>query len=209
MIFKNLENPIFRAMAHIYDLIVLNVLWIICSIPIITIGAATSALYYSLLKISRGMESSTAGMFFWSFKENLRQGSVLTIIFLVSGLILFVDIRTCAKMEGVFGHMAVVVLLSLVILWIMVLSYAFPILAQFENTICGTLKNAFLMSLKYWNKTVLIVLLNMVLPAVVLFFTRFFIIGIPIWIAVGISGITNLNTLMFVKIFDCYISSTE
>ena len=74
----NPDNPIFHFLSRIADIIFLNLLFLLCCIPIITVGPSISALYYCMLKIIRNRDSSITGMFFHSFRENLKQGSLLT-----------------------------------------------------------------------------------------------------------------------------------
>ena len=69
----------------------LNLLWAICSIPIVTIGAATTGLYYVMLKLARGEEGNVTKMFFRSFRENFKQATVLWLILLAVGLFLGAD----------------------------------------------------------------------------------------------------------------------
>lgn len=81
--FFNADNPLFRTCGTIMDVIVLSLMWVLCSIPIITIGPATAALYYSAVKCIRFKESGPYKGFLTSFKENLRTGCSFTAVFLV------------------------------------------------------------------------------------------------------------------------------
>ena len=72
----NLDNPIWRFMGKLVDVFILTLLWAVCCIPIITIGPASTAVYYVTLKLVRDEESYTVRSFFKSFKENFKQGSV-------------------------------------------------------------------------------------------------------------------------------------
>ena len=76
----NLDNPIWRFMGKLVDVFILTLLWAVCCIPIITIGPASTAVYYVTLKLVRDEESYTVRSFFKSFKENFKQGSVIGII---------------------------------------------------------------------------------------------------------------------------------
>ena len=101
----------------------LNLLWLVCSLPLFTVGASTTALYYVTLKIARGgEETSVTRMFFRSFRENFRQSTVLWLILLVVGLLLagdgFVLFRLRAASAGavaVFWTLLLAVLIVLLI----------------------------------------------------------------------------------------------
>lgn len=205
MNFFRYDNPVFNVLTRICDIFVLNILWLICSIPIITMGAATSALYYSMLKINRETDSSIVGMFFHSFRQNLKQGCGLTILFILSGLFLYIDFQVYKTIEGTISSVALVTLIVLIILWGMTFSYAFPVLAQFENTMIGTLKNAFLMSVLNLGKTIIILFLS-ALPFILLIgLPNVFVACFPIMLIFGIGAIAFINAKFFVHIFDKYI----
>ena len=68
------DSALSNGLARVIDLLILNILWIICSLPVITLGAATTVLYYSMLKIAREKDCGITKMFFHSFFQNLKQG---------------------------------------------------------------------------------------------------------------------------------------
>ena len=70
----------------------LNLLWFICSIPIVTIGASTAALYYTSFKIIREEDNHAGAMFFRAFRDNFKQATVLWLIMLAFGIFLSGDI---------------------------------------------------------------------------------------------------------------------
>ena len=117
------DSALSNGLARVIDLLILNILWIICSLPVITLGVATTALYYSMLKIAREKDCGITKMFFHSFFQNLKQGCGLTILFLVSGIILCSGIQTYNIIGGLFGRIAIVVLFVLLFMWGVLFSY--------------------------------------------------------------------------------------
>ena len=87
----NLDGPVMRLINKIVYSVYLNILWFICCIPIVTIGASTTALFYVTLKIAKNEEGNLTKAFFHSFKENLKQGTVIWLILLCLGIILGID----------------------------------------------------------------------------------------------------------------------
>ena len=81
--FFNADNFIFRWSTRIFDVIVLSLLWVVCSLPLVTVGASTAALYYSGVKCIRFKQEGTYKNFFASFRENLRTGVGFSLVFLV------------------------------------------------------------------------------------------------------------------------------
>ena len=200
----NLDNKFFRFLGKVADLVILNVLWLICCLPILTIGASTTALYYSVFKIQKNEESYIWRLFFQSFRLNLRQGTLFTIIFLLLGVFLTIDIYAYSN-SGAIENVILVLIVILIMIWLMTLSYVFPFLSWFQNSAKETLKNAFYMSIGNLPYTVLIVILNMIPGVVMIFFTDFFIMSAPLWFFIGESAIAYFNAKLFIKIFDKYL----
>ena len=140
----------------------LNVLWFICSIPIVTIGASTTALYYVCLKIVRGEEQYVIPMFFRSFKENFRQATQLWLIMLGVGILLGTDgyilshLRTHSTgPAAVLWTLLFALLIAASIVYTIILLYVFPLTASVVNTNKEMLKNSFLIGTHYLFATIL------------------------------------------------------
>ena len=204
----NLENRFWVFMGHVADLIILNILFLICCIPIVTIGPSLTALYYMTLKIVRGEETYIVRGFFKSFRENFRQGILIWLILLALILLLILDYLIMQNLpEGinlpsVFGY--VLGFAGLVLS--MELLYVFPTLAKFENTIKCTMKNALLFSVLHLPKT-LIMLAISVLPLILMAYgpEEFFSYGILAFILLGFAVVALAHAFFLVKIFDKYI----
>ena len=199
------DSAFSNGLARVIDLLVLNVLWIICSLPVITLGAATTAMYYSMIKIVREKDSGIVKMFFHSFFQNLKQGCCLTIIFLIGEIVLCSGIQTYSTMGGFFSRIAMIILIILLIIWGILFSYVFPLLAQFDNTIKNTIKNALIICISNFGQTLIVTALSSVPFILCLGFPYIFVASIPIWLFWGIAIIAFFNTKIFVKIFDKHI----
>ena len=141
----------------------LNLLWIVCSLPILTIGASTTALYYASLKLVRDEESHIGAQFFRSFKENFKQATVLWLILLGVGLFLGADVylvwhlrANSAGATAVLWTLCLALLIGACVVYVIVLEYVFPLLASVSNTNLAMLKNSFLIGTHYLFATVLI-----------------------------------------------------
>ena len=203
------DNKVLQALAAVGDLMALNLMWILCCLPVVTAGASTTALYYSLLKMVRKEETYPAKMFFRAFRQNLKQSIPLTMLLLVVCAVLYVDLNVVRNTAIHFGALLSILVAALLLVFVMVASYVFPLLAQFENTIKGTLKNALFMSLWHLPYSVVIMLLNLV--PVLLFFLvpNLFLKSFALWLLVGGAGVAYLNSRLFVKIFDRYIEKQD
>ena len=163
----------------------LNLLWFVCSIPIVTIGASTTALYSASLKIVRGEESYAGRMFFRSFKENFRQATQLWLILLGVGLFLGADGYILYHLrQSSTGTLAVIwtvilaVVIAAAVLYVIVLEYVFPLLASVSNTNRAMLKNSFLIGTHYLFATILVFAVHFAMFFVVVaWFTPLIVFG--------------------------------
>lgn len=204
-----LDNPVSRFLERVFDLIYLNILCLVCCIPIITIGSSVTALYYCMIKIKRERDSYITKMFFQSFKTNLKQGILMTILFIGLAVFLLFDIHICNSFNLAYKEYIKVALYILLEIFAIVISYAFPILAQFDSTIRQNLKISLIMAIGNLGCTIFILVLNALPFVLYLFFTEIFWTTFPIWITLGFSFIAMVNTQMFVKIFAKYIPENE
>ena len=91
MKFFSYESKFSQILLKISGSCLLNLLWFVCSLPIVTIGASTTALYYASLKLVRDEDHHIVSQFFRSFRENFKQATVLWLILLGAGLFLAAD----------------------------------------------------------------------------------------------------------------------
>lgn len=201
------ENPAVELVARMVDIFLLNVLWVLTSIPVITIGTSTTALYYCMLKILRKRDSGVLKMYFDAFFRNLRQGCMLTLLLFACSAFLCVDIAGCMMMDSALGNGMKLVLIFLLAVLGMVFSYVFPLLAQFDNSIKSLLKSAFFMSLTNLTRTIPIFLLNVIPFVLLLGYPYGFVVSVPVWLMFGVAVIALLNSKMLIGIFDGYIEA--
>lgn len=199
-----IDSLIFNVLSRVCDIMILNILWILCSIPVITVGTSTTALYYCMLKINRKEDYGIIKMFFHSLCQNLKQGCILTLFFIVSGLLLFIDFRICKHMDGSIGSPLMIALALLSIVWGLMVSYAFPILAQFDNSVINILKNSVLMSISN-IRSIPIVVFNAVPIILFVGLPQIFVMSIPVVLCVGVAFIAFINSKMLINVFDKYI----
>ena len=163
----------------------LNLLWFVCSLPIVTIGASTTALYYASLKLVREEDSSLTRQFFRSFRENFKQATVLWLILLGVGLFLGADgyilyhLRlSAAGPLAVMWTLILAVVIAASVVYVIVLLYVFPLLASVCNTNRAMLKNAFLIGTHYVFATILIFAVHFAMFFVVVaWFTPLIVFG--------------------------------
>lgn len=138
------------------DLMVLNVLWLICCIPVITVGPATSALCCVSLKLARGEPTTTIRTFFEAMKQNFVQALLLGLIGLAGLAVAVVDWLFALSQQGSLRtlYYVVGVIVSAVVLayW----AWVFALNAGFENSLRGTIKSGLSLAFVEPGKTLLI-----------------------------------------------------
>ncbi len=203
----NYEGPLFTSLSRLADLIWLNLLFILCCIPVVTIGAAATALYYVTLKMAKDEEGYITRSYFRSFKDNLFQASVIWVLFLVIVVVMFLDLRianggdiTKALNIGAMDDVVIVAVGVMVIILSMTMTYVFPVLARFDNTVLNTIKNSFLISVRHLPYTVVMILITIAPVALIWFFPPLLIL-----ILVMFSAVAYINSKFFVRIFAHYM----
>lgn len=196
----NINSPFFQFMNTLAEYILLNFLWLICCIPIVTIGASTTALYYVTMQTAREEHGYIARSFFRSFKENFKQSTIIWLIMFFLGAVLTFNVSFWFTMKSTIGNVLGTLVSVALLLYLFTLFYVFPLLSRFDNTVKQTLKNAFFISLQNLKQTliitatnILIVLVAYLLPISAIFFVLF-----------GFAFFAYLNSFQFVKVFKCY-----
>lgn len=143
----NYENPVWQFMGRIADLMILNAMALIFSVPIITIGASWTALYYCTVKIVRKEDTYVWKEFWNSFKSNFKQATIIWLILIPFLAILFIDVLMWYNDPTLLPKVLKVTTVIVICIVLAITIYVFPILSHFENTTRNTLKNAFLVSM--------------------------------------------------------------
>ena len=145
----------------------LNTLWFICCLPIVTIGASTTALYYTSFKIAKDEGSFITTMFFRSFKQNFKQATIIWMIMLVTGLIIGADAillyrlhLTTTGTAAVVWTLLLAVIFACMVLFVIVLFNIFPLLSIASNTTANMFKNAFMIGTHYLFVTILVIFIH-------------------------------------------------
>lgn len=197
----DLDSPVMRALNRITDLLWLNILVLICSLPIITVGAAFTAAHYVSLKMCRDEENYIAREFFKSFKLNFKQSTVIWLLILLVSFILGADYYIIKHVDLNIPQILQWVMVAAGVLFLFMALWAFPVQSRFENKVFRTLKNALSLSIAQLPKTFLMIILYL-LPVICLLIYRimplFFLFGfsVPIFFS------AKLYNKMFKKLED-------
>lgn len=142
------EGILYKLMTLIYQLIILNLMWCLASIPVITVGASTTALFYVVGKIIRKEEVHEFKDFIKSFKDNFRQATCIWLILCAAYLIIFTNLSFLENYRTIGGLMLLVqlpVLLQVVIITV----FVFPLLSRYESNTMALLKASWILGIKH------------------------------------------------------------
>ena len=207
--FFSSEGPLMTYLIKIRDWMFLSVLWLICSIPVITFGVSTTAMYYVTLKMAKNEEVPVMKSFFKSFKENFKQGVLLTLIVLIVGALLALDCLYFSRVSGTKGAISTGVFCAVSVCFLVLVFYSFPFMAQFSNSISGILKSAVVLAIRNLKRTGIILLLHA--APVVLRFVAYevYMSMFPLWLFLAPGLIAYLCSLCHVKSFAPLIEAIQ
>lgn len=175
----SLDTPIFNKTNQIADILGAGFLWLLCSVPVITIGPATAALYYTIVKVVRRNRETVIKSFFHSFKSNLKQGILFTIFYLLYGAA--IGFYILAALEGriqmnPYGICTLGIILTCPFLF--TLMYIFPVLSRFQAGVLRQFQYALHMSVRHFPSTVLLMLL-LAVTGLLIYFVPFLMAILP------------------------------
>lgn len=144
----------------IFDVMALGFLWILCSLPIVTIGASTSALYYAMVKCVKKGDGYIAREFFRSFRLNLMSGCFIWILVVAATFAMHLNIGILMKETDGYVGLFFICVYALTSVFILAVScYVFPALARFDMSSGWLIKLAMYMTVRYFGTTLALLLM--------------------------------------------------
>lgn len=202
----NPESGIFQAFGKMFDLIVLNIVFIISCIPVFTIGAGVTAMYYVTLKMVKNEESYIVKSYLKSFRQNLKQATAIWLLLLAFLLLNIGGIYQTWNMSGM-GQYVRCIFVAMLIFEAFVFCYVFPVLSRFDNSVKNIIKYSMMMVARHFPWSVLLLVIN--LCPVILFLL---LSGRIQWFLVGVILVLGFSTVAFAcswcfveKIFPFYM----
>lgn len=203
------DSPVMQALARVADLMLLNVLFLIFCLPVVTIGTSSTALYRVLLNMEKGDDAYLLRQFWQAFRSNFRQTLLLLLILLIPLVLVFYYFTII--LSGIFADYPsrslpfLVPVLLVCFIW----TFVWPLQAQFENTPGRTLRNAFVLVIANLPIAVLCTAINLVFPALFLFFPKLFMRSVILWVLIGFSFFAFINMKLILRIFRKFFPPEE
>lgn len=154
------ESPVLSFLNKLADLLLLNALWLICCIPVVTIGAATTAMYYVCIVSIRSGDGYVVRRFFKSFRENFKTATILWMLMLLLGTILGADLFFWYVQGSLFAKIMFVLSAVLAVLIGIVALWSLPVLAKLDGSLKQTVVNAAKFAIAYLPYTAMVLLIT-------------------------------------------------
>lgn len=132
----SLDAPIFDKTNQGADVLIAGFLWLVCSVPVVTMGPASAALYYTVVKVVRRKRDTVGSAFFHSFKSNLGQGTAAFLVYLAYGAVIGAYVYAAySGWKNGFGVSPYVLVAAGIVLaapWFLTVVYIFPVISRFQ-----------------------------------------------------------------------------
>ena len=205
----NPDSRIMIFLSRVADLVILNILWLVCCVPVVTIGASTTAMYHVIRHWQKDSVSSIMRDFFQSFKEDFKQATPVYLILLIPTVAVVMNAMLIFNPENsaaVPSYLLVIWFISALIL-LFISSFVYPVMAFFADSIFKTLRNARVLALANLPRTILISILNL-LPVILLFVNlSFFLQSSIFWLLIGGALVAYLNMSILKPVFKKLVPS--
>ncbi|WP_159096411.1 MULTISPECIES: YesL family protein [Miniimonas] len=200
------DSALLRFLSKVADVMVLNLVFVLTSLPIVTIGASLTALNYTALRIVDGECESVLDCYRRSFRQNLRQATVLfgIVVGLAVVLVAWFLIADGLAIASIVRFALYIVLFLVTFQAVIGALFVFPYLAKFEGSTREVLGNARKMSLRHLFAS-LAFLLTTGLPVVITIFYPHLVGYGLLWLAFGFAAIAVVNAFLFSAIFAKYV----
>lgn len=201
----SIEGKLFKALTKAGDFLILGFFGVLFSLPIVTIGASLTAMFYVGMKLVRDEESYVFRGFFKAWKQNFKQGFLMELIVAVIAALLITDVRICYTWANDGGGFAVRLFMFALIGILLVLSavvlYAFPMLAKFDNSVIKTLKNSLILCMHHLPQTFIMLFATYGLIIFSINYFTAFIVTIPL--------ILYIDSYILARIFLIYVKQSK
>ena len=194
--FFSLDGPFNKYGGYLADTLILSAMWIIFSLPIITIGASTTAMFYVSTRRIAEREGYIAGDFWHAFKANFVRSTLIWMLLGVITIVVIINLRNMGfvnTMPMVFFVGQIIIAVQLIFVTV----YIFPMTARFEMGFMQTLKSSFLLANRHLLTTIMCVLLLGGLVIGALWWVPVLILGVP-------GAYAMVSSLLLMRIFKKY-----
>lgn len=198
----NLDSPLMRGVSLASELVFLNILWLLTSLPVITIGASTAAMYRVVLDMHLQTDGSHIKRYFRAWKENWKQATLLWLPTMAVLVLFFYVFQSFEILDGSLGLAVKLLLCFVTLVTLMVNAYGYAYLCFFEDTLSTVVKNAIGLAVQKLPITAGIVLINIAPLILLVFSVELFLMLLIFWLLIGVALSSYINAKMIFRIFN-------
>ncbi|EOR21480.1 putative integral membrane protein [Niallia nealsonii AAU1] len=198
------NGPFYRFLAKIVDLLLLNALFLISCLPIVTIGSALTAMYSITIKMARNEDVSIVRGYVAAFHKNFKQSTIIWLILLAVGIVLYMDYYYLNQYTGNLLFLVKVSLGLFSFAYFLLFNFIFPYVARFENSVKDSIINTWKIALVHPIKTISVLMIT-IIPIITLWisvYSFFFLLYFCLFI--GFSFFAYINTFIILHIYEGY-----
>lgn len=192
------DSLLVRFLTAVFNLMWLNLLTILCSLPIVTAGASFTAMHYILLRMVRKEDIYITKTFFRVWRENLKQGIELWMIALFSWGFCFMGYMSLRSSKAASAGSLRFLIIVIAIVIFSIVQYEFPLLARYDNTVGRTISNAARLAIGYLGRTIVMTAVSLGFLAL---WIGFFLYLLPAIVIFGFTLPGYIDALLYKKIF--------
>lgn len=199
------DSKFMTVLSQIGDLIFLNLLWLVTSLPLVTLGASTAAMYAVVKPRGKGdFDSSVVRRYFRAFRQNLKKATQTFLVMLIPTLLVIVNcwLFLAGWLDGSIVRYVICALPCLLLVFAM--DYLYPLIASFENSVLRCIGNAFALAVAHLPTTVILTVTNLLPLVLYLAAPTLFYRTLMIWIFIGFALIAQVNSFFLERVFDKY-----
>lgn len=204
----NPESPVMSFWKKLTDFVILNVLWAVGCLPILTIGTSTAAMHRCVMQYQLQGEIRIFGEFWKAYRQNFKQATGLFLVEIIAACVLWIDVRVVWSFETETGVLNVIWIVVLVILIVPALSLILPLQAQYDNRFFVTLKKAWLMAILHLPSSLLVTALNLIPVLMAIFLPQAFFRSLIFWFLFGRVLLACLTDAILLRVFQKHTENT-
>ncbi len=198
----NLENPFLQFLTKVGDMILANFLFLLCCMPVVTVGAAMTALHKVTQDIATDSESGLLRTFFRAFRENFKQATtawlVMLVFFVGMGCNLLLVVTYLNGVPAIICNVFIGIAIALMVL---VSTYLYPLMVRYDNTLKEHVLNSSILAIVKLPRTLLMVFVNL-LPLFIAYFSMQTLFStLVFWLTIGFAFSSYISSTLLLPVF--------
>ena len=199
-----IDSPLMNALNKFMNIVILNLCFLLSCLPLVTAGAAMTALYSVHLKMVKDEEVYVFSSYWKAFRGNFKQSTICFLLCMAVGAVFVLDFYVVAGFPGIMASVFKVALTMLLVVYLIVFLYVFPYMARFRDSLRISLKNALLIGGANIAYTITVMLIIAACFALTFMSVGIMLRALFIWIVGGFSLLAYICSFFFRRVFDKY-----